>query len=162
LRKELTINTINFILNEKKYTRVVSFHKTLLEFLRDDLSVLSLKEGCGEGECGTCTILINNKPVNSCLVLAVEADGTSIRTVEGETKEGKLTLLQESFKKHHATQCGFCTPGMIMSAQSLLERNDNPSEEEIKEAIEGNFCRCTGYRQIIDAINETAQRKSLT
>ena len=162
MRKELTINTINFILNEKKYTRVVSFHKTLLEFLRDDLSVLSLKEGCGEGECGTCTILINNKPVNSCLVLAVEADGTSIRTVEGETKEGKLTLLQESFKKHHATQCGFCTPGMIMSAQSLLERNDNPSEEEIKEAIEGNFCRCTGYRQIIDAINETAQRKSLT
>lgn len=99
---------------------------------------------------------MDNKPVNSCLILAVEADGTSIRTVEGEVKDGKLSPLQESFKKHHATQCGFCTPGMIMSAQSLLERNPKPDEEEIKEAIEGNFCRCTGYRQIIDAISETA------
>lgn len=99
---------------------------------------------------------MNEKPVNSCLVLAVEADGTTIRTIEGESKDGKLNPLQESVKKHHATQCGFCTPGVIMSATSLLERNQNPNEEEIREAIEGNFCRCTGYRQIIDAIAEAA------
>mgnify|MGYP002813736082 FL=1 len=118
--------------------------------------MLSVKEGCGEGECGACTVLINNKPVNSCLILAVEADGASVRTVEGEVKGGKLSPLQESFKKNHGTQCGFCTPGVIMSAQSLLERNPKPDEEEIKEAIEGNFCRCTGYRQIIDAISEAS------
>jgi carbon-monoxide dehydrogenase small subunit len=127
-----------------------------LEFLHDDLSILSVKEGCGEGECGACTVLIDNKPVNSCLILAVEADGVSIRTVEGEAKDGKLSPLQESFKKNHGTQCGFCTPGVIMSAQALLERNPKPDEEEIKEAIEGNFCRCTGYRQIIDAISEAS------
>ena len=118
--------------------------------------MLSVKEGCGEGECGACTVLINNKPVNSCLILAVEADGASVRTVEGEVKGGKLSPLQESFKKNHGTQCGFCTPGVIMSAQALLERNPKPDEEEIKEAIEGNFCRCTGYRQIIDAISEAS------
>lgn len=129
----------------------------MLEFLHDDLAILSVKEGCGEGECGACTVMLDNKPVNSCLILAVEADGTSIRTVEGEVKDGKLSPLQESFKKNHATQCGFCTPGMIMSAQSLLERNPKPNEEEIKEAIEGNFCRCTGYRQIIDAIFEVTK-----
>lgn len=100
---------------------------------------------------------MDGKPVNSCLILAVEADGTTIRTVEGETKDGNLSPLQESFKKYHATQCGFCTPGMIMSAQALLERDPNPTEEEIKEAIEGNFCRCTGYSQIIEAILETAK-----
>lgn len=132
----------------------------MLEFLHDDLAILSVKEGCGEGECGACTVMLDNKPVNSCLILAVEADGTSIRTVEGEVKDGKLSPLQESFKKNHAIQCGFCTPGMIMSAQSLLERNPKPNEEEIKEAIEGNFCRCTGYRQIIDAISETTKLNS--
>ncbi len=131
-----------------------------MELLHDDLDTLSVKEGCGEGECGACTVLMDNKPVNSCLILAVEADGTSIRTVEGEVKDGKLSPLQESFKKNHATQCGFCTPGMIMSTQSLLERNPKPDEEEIKEAIEGNFCRCTGYRQIIDAISETTKLNS--
>jgi carbon-monoxide dehydrogenase small subunit len=131
----------------------------LLEFLHDDLAILSVKEGCGEGECGACTVLIDNKPVNSCLILAVEADGASIRTVEGEAKDGKLSPLQESFKKNHGTQCGFCTPGVIMSAQSLLERNPKPDEEEIKEAIEGNFCRCTGYRQIIDSISEASSSR---
>ncbi len=148
--------TIEIQINGRKYSRAVPYHKTLLEFLHDDLAILSVKEGCGEGECGACTVLIDNKPVNSCLILAVEADGASIRTVEGEAKDGKLSPLQESFKKNHGTQCGFCTPGMIISAQSLLERNPKPDEEEIKEAIEGNFCRCTGYRQIIDSISETA------
>jgi aerobic carbon-monoxide dehydrogenase small subunit len=143
-----------------KYSRTVPFNRTLLELLHDDLAILSVKEGCGEGECGACTVLINNKPVNSCLILAVEAEGTSIRTVEGETIDGKLNPLQESFKKNHATQCGFCTPGVLMSAQSLLERNPKPNEEDIKEAIEGNFCRCTGYRQIIDAISEAASTRN--
>ncbi|MBU1298066.1 MAG: (2Fe-2S)-binding protein [Bacteroidetes bacterium] len=151
------MKTIELNINGKKYSRTVPFHRTLLEFLHDDLAILSVKEGCGEGECGACTVMLDNKPVNSCLILAVEADGTSIRTVEGEVKDGKLSPLQESFKKNHATQCGFCTPGMIMSAQSLLERNPKPNEEEIKEAIEGNFCRCTGYRQIIDAIFEVTK-----
>ncbi|MDP2209243.1 MAG: (2Fe-2S)-binding protein [Bacteroidota bacterium] len=143
-------------INDRRYSKSVSENRTLLDFLREDLYLLGVKEGCGEGECGACTVLMNGKPVNSCLVLAVEADGTMIRTIEGESKNGKLNPLQESFKKHHATQCGFCTPGVIMSATSLLERNQNPDEEEIKEAIEGNFCRCTGYRQIIDAIAEAA------
>ncbi|RCK73366.1 MAG: Carbon monoxide dehydrogenase small chain [Ignavibacteriae bacterium] len=100
---------------------------------------------------------MDGKPVTSCLVLAVEADGTSITTIEGESVDGKLSPLQEAFKNNHATQCGFCTPGMIMSAKALLQRNPNPTEEEIKDAIEGNFCRCTGYRQIIDAIEEAAK-----
>lgn len=148
--------TIEVQINGRKFSQTVPYNKTLLEFLHDDLAFLSVKEGCGEGECGACTVLMDNKPVNSCLILAVEADGASIRTVEGEVKDGKLSPLQESFKNKHATQCGFCTPGMIMSAQSLLERNPKPNEEEIKEAIEGNFCRCTGYRQIIDSISEAS------
>lgn len=147
---------IKLTVNGKQYRKNVAVNKTLLEFLREDLSLLGVKEGCGEGECGACTVIMNNRPVNSCLVLAVEADGANIITIEGEAKDGKLSTLQESFKINHATQCGFCTPGMIMSAKSLLERNPLPTEEEIKDAIEGNFCRCTGYRQIIDAISEAA------
>ncbi len=129
----------------------------MLDFLREDLSLLGVKEGCGEGECGACTVLMNGKPVTSCLILAVEADGAEIFTIEGESVNGKLSPLQEAFKNNHATQCGFCTPGMIISAKALLARNPNPTEEEIKDAIEGNFCRCTGYRQIIDAIEEAAK-----
>lgn len=129
----------------------------MLDFLREDLSLLGVKEGCGEGECGACTVLMNGKPVTSCLILAVEADGAEIFTIEGESVNGKLSPLQEAFKNNHATQCGFCTPGMIISAKALLARNPNPTEEEIKDAIEGNFCRCTGYRQIIDAIEEAAR-----
>jgi aerobic-type carbon monoxide dehydrogenase small subunit (CoxS/CutS family) len=160
LRKEITIKTIEITVNGRNYTKSVPFHRTLLEFLHDDLAILSVKEGCGEGECGACTVLMNNKPVNSCLILAEEADGTSIRTVEGEVNGEKLSHLQESFKEKHATQCGFCTPGVLMSAQALLERNPKPTEDDIKEAIEGNFCRCTGYRQIIDAISDSANKIS--
>lgn len=129
----------------------------MIDFLREDLSLLGVKEGCGEGECGACTVIMDGKPVTSCLILAVEADGTSIITIEGESVDGRLSPLQEAFKNNHATQCGFCTPGMIMSAKALLERNPEPTEEEIKDAIEGNFCRCTGYRQIIDAIEEASK-----
>ena len=147
----LTVNGI-------KYHRKVSANITLLEFLRKDLALLGVKEGCGAGECGACTVIVDGKPINSCLMLAVEADGKNINTIEGEAKNSKLNILQEAFKNNNGVQCGFCTPGMIMSAKALLDRNPNPTIDEIKEAIEGNFCRCTGYQQIIEAIQIAAKR----
>jgi len=150
------MKTIAFKVNGRKYTRAVEEQKTLLRFLREDLHLTGTKEGCGAGECGACTVLLDGRPVNSCLVLAVEIDGCEVTTIEGVAKDGKLTPLQKSFEKHHAIQCGFCTPGMIMSATALLKRNPKPNKEEIQEAIEGNFCRCTGYAQIIEAIQDAA------
>lgn len=143
---------ITLTVNGRKYTREAPEHKTLLHFIRDELGLTGTKEGCGAGECGACTVIMNGKTVNSCLVLACEADGARIETIEGEARNGKLSKLQEAFDKHHAVQCGFCTPGMIMSTKYLLRKNPKPSVEEIKEGIEGNFCRCTGYKQIIEAI----------
>ena len=125
---------------------------TLLEFLRERLYLTGTKEGCGIGECGACTVLLDGKPVTACLVLAVEADGSEIRTIEGEATDGELSLLQQAFIEAGAVQCGFCTPGMIMSARGLLLRNPNPSDQEIVEAIAGNLCRCTGYEAILRAI----------
>lgn len=142
--------------NGKQYVKEVSETKNLLNFLREDLGLTGTKEGCCAGECGACTVIMNGKTVNSCLVLAVEADGTEIRTIEGEAKNGKLSNLQQAFHKNHAVQCGFCTPGMIMSTKALLEKNPKPSVEEIKKAIEGNFCRCTGYTQIIEAVQDAS------
>lgn len=150
---------ISLKVNSEVYIREVPDHRTLLKFLREDLGLIGTKQGCGAGECGACTVIIDGRAVNSCLVLAVECDGSEIITIEGEGKEGKLSPLQEAFNKHHATQCGFCTPGMIMSARALLDRIPAPGEEDVKEAIEGNFCRCTGYKQIIDAIMEVAEKK---
>jgi len=132
---------------------------TLLNFLRKDLKLFGTKEGCGEGECGACTVIMNGVAVNSCLVLALEAEGAQIVTVEGLSKDGELSILQQEFIKHDALQCGFCTPGMLMSARALLDRNPDPNEEEIKEAIAGNFCRCTGYVPIIAAIASAAKRE---
>jgi carbon-monoxide dehydrogenase small subunit len=125
---------------------------TLLEFLRDRLALTGSKEGCGIGECGSCTILLDGKPVTACLVLAVEADGLDVRTIEGEATDGQLSALQRAFVDAGAVQCGFCTPGMIMSARALLERIPHPSNDEIVEAIAGNLCRCTGYEAILRAI----------
>lgn len=142
--------------NGEKYHTVVAENKTLLRFLREDLNLTGTKEGCGAGECGACTVLLDGRPVNSCLVLAVEVDGHSVETIEGLAKEGVLHPLQEAFIKHQGVQCGFCTPGMIMSAKALLDRNPTPTEEEIKEAIGGNLCRCTGYVPIVAAIKEVA------
>lgn len=132
---------------------------TLLNFLHNELKLFGTKEGCGEGECGACTIIMNGKSVNSCLVLAIEAEGADIITVEGLSKEGQLSILQQEFIEHDALQCGFCTPGMLMSARALLDRQPNPSVEEVKEAIAGNFCRCTGYLPIIDAVLAAAKRE---
>jgi len=147
---------ISFNINGEKVRLEVEPNKTLLKMLREDLNLTGAKEGCGAGECGSCTVIVDGKAVNSCMMLAVEADGKDIVTVEGLAKNGVLDPLQETFIKNAALQCGYCTPGMLMSAKALLKRNPNPSEDDIKEAIGGNLCRCTGYKAIIDAIKEAA------
>lgn len=148
---------VKFTLNGKPFEREVLEHRTLLHFLREDLGYTGTKEGCGAGECGACTVIMNGEAVNSCLVLAAELDGAVLETIEGEAKaDGTLTILQDSFDKHHAVQCGYCTAGMIMSAKDLLRRNAHPDRHAVIEGIEGNFCRCTGYEQIIEAILDAA------
>ena len=150
---------ITVTVNGVKYTHNVPAYMSLLQFLKERLHLTGTKEGCGRGECGACTVIMGGKTVNSCLVLAVEVDGSEIRTIEGEARNGKLTELQKAFLEHGAIQCGFCTPGMIMSGQNLLERNPNPSREEIVEAIAGNLCRCTGYEPIVEAIGAVGQKR---
>lgn len=145
------------VVNGEAVRAMIDPTMTLLAFLRKELSLFGTKEGCGEGECGACTIIMNGVTVNSCLVLALEAQGAAITTVEGLSIDGKLSILQQEFINHDALQCGFCTPGMIMSARALLDRNPDPCEAEIKEAIAGNFCRCTGYKPIIAAIASAAR-----
>ncbi len=146
--------------NGRDYQQEAPDHWTLLRFLREGLGLTGTKEGCGAGECGACTIIMDGLTVNSCLVLAPEADGTVIETIEGEAVAGELSPLQRAFHKHHAVQCGFCTPAMILSIKAFLRTNPRPTVREIQEAIEGNFCRCTGYQQIIEAVQEvTGQRE---
>lgn len=149
---ELTINGVQY------QTRIpASF--TLIQLLRDRLHLTGTKEGCGIGECGACNVLLDGKLVNACLVLGVEADGAQVRTIEGEADGETLSGMQQAFIKHHALQCGFCTPGMIMSARDLLNRTPTPTDDEIVEAIAGNLCRCTGYETIVQAIREVADTK---
>jgi aerobic-type carbon monoxide dehydrogenase small subunit (CoxS/CutS family) len=143
---------ITVTINNETYERDVPEHRTLLEFLRTDAGVTGTKEGCAAGECGACTVVLDGAAVNSCMVLAAEVDGSTISTIEGEAPTDGLSDLQAAFAKHHAVQCGFCTPGMVMSIRSLLDENPQPSVDEIKGRIEGNFCRCTGYQQIIEAV----------
>lgn len=143
---------ISVTVNGHVFQRDVEDHWTLLRFLRDGLGMTGSKEGCGAGECGACTVELAEKTVNSCLVLAVEADGRVVRTIEGEADAGQLSEIQAAFSRNHAVQCGFCTGGMVMSVRDLLQRNPKPTVEEIKEGIEGNFCRCTGYEQIVEAV----------
>ncbi len=147
--------SIKFKLNGKEVNIKTEPNRRLLDLLREDLGLTGTKEGCGIGECGACTVLLNGKAVNSCLILAPQVDGAEITTVEGLTENGKLNLLQENFLKQGAVQCGFCTPGMLMSASALLKENPAPSEEDVKETIAGNLCRCTGYKQIIEAVLKT-------
>jgi carbon-monoxide dehydrogenase small subunit len=147
---------INFLLNKIKININVEPNRRLLDLLRDDFGYTGTKEGCGIGECGACTVIVNKKAVNSCLILACQIDGCEILTIEGLTENGELHKLQKNFLEKGAVQCGFCTPGMIMSAYALLLENPNPTINEIKEAIEGNLCRCTGYKQIIEAVKESA------
>lgn len=147
---------INFKLNGKEISVDVPTYKRALDFLRDDLRLTSVKEGCGEGECGACTIIVNGKNVLSCLMLAVELDGKDVWTLEGLVEKGDI-IIQDAFIKKGAIQCGFCTPGFIMSTKALLNENPDPSDEEIKEALEGNLCRCTGYLKIMEAVKEAAR-----
>ena len=149
---------IDFKLNGREYSLQERDDMRLLDFLREALKLTGTKEGCGEGECGACTVIIDGKAVNSCLVLAPEIDGKEVITVEGLERDGRLHPLQESFIEKGAIQCGFCTPGMLMSAKALLDRNPDPSDEEIMEAIEGNLCRCTGYYKIVQAIRAAAEK----
>jgi len=132
---------------------------TLLDVIRDKLGLMGTKEGCGLGECGACTVIMNGKTVNSCLVLAVEADGKQVTTIEGLARGEKLHPIQQAFVDEGGLQCGFCTPGMIMSAKAMLDENPNPTEDEIKRGISGNFCRCTGYTKIIKSIQTAASKK---
>lgn len=148
---------VNFYVNEEPVELYVDANRTMLNVLRDDLCLTGTKEGCGAGECGACTIIADGKPVNACLVLAPELDGMHITTIEGIAKDGDLSELQKQFVKLSALQCGFCTPGFIMSGTALLQENLNPTREEIKTAIAGNLCRCTGYIRVVEAIEEAAR-----
>lgn len=143
---------IKFTLNGREMEVDVPAHWTLLRLLREKLGLTGTKEGCGIGECGACTVLVDGKPVNACLILAPKAEGRNIETIEGLGREGPLHPLQQSFIDHGAVQCGFCTPGVLMSAKALLDEKPDPTREEIKEAISGHLCRCTGYQQIVEAI----------
>ena len=142
--------------NGVEVERMVDDERTLLAFLREDLGLTGTKEGCGEGDCGACTVLVDGVSVNSCLYLALLAEGRSIVTIEGLEKDGRMSEIQSAFIRHGAIQCGFCSPGMIMSAEHLLEQNANPTEEEIRRGLSGNLCRCTGYQQMVEAITEVA------
>ncbi len=151
---------IDFILNNEKITHEVEPNRTLLSVLREDFDLTGAKEGCGLGECGACTVLLNGKPVNSCLLLAVEADGQDILTIEGLSSGDTLDDLQISFIENGALQCGYCTPGMVITAKALLDDNPHPTEDEVKHAISGNLCRCTGYQKIVKAIMTVAEKDS--
>jgi carbon-monoxide dehydrogenase small subunit len=152
----MTEKRIHLKVNGRDYDLCVPAHMTLLQMLKEKLVLTGAKEGCGMGECGACTVLLDGLAVNACLVLAVSADGAEIRTIEGEAESEGLSPLQKAFIEHGALQCGFCTPGMIMSARELLSRNPKPTRDEIVEAIAGNLCRCTGYEPIIEAIESVA------
>jgi aerobic carbon-monoxide dehydrogenase small subunit len=148
---------IEIKVNQKSYKLDVDPRRTLLELLREEMGLTGTKEGCSIGECGACTVIMNGKTVNSCLVLAVEADGKEITTIEGLADGEKLHPVQEAFMEVGGLQCGFCTPGMIISAKALLDANPDPSDDDIKRAIAGNLCRCTGYTKIFESIRVAAR-----
>jgi carbon-monoxide dehydrogenase small subunit len=143
---------ITLTVNGETHNLLVKANATLTNTLRDQLNLNGTKRGCELGDCGSCTVLINGKPVDSCMVLAVEADGCEITTIEGVAVNGRLDAIQESMHNHAAVQCGYCTPGMVLSAKALLTRNPHPTEAEVREAISGNLCRCTGYVHIVEAV----------
>lgn len=150
---------INFVLNGFEVSVTVEAHKRLIDVLRGPLGHTGTKEGCGEGECGACTVIVDGRAVNSCLYPALEAEGKSITTIEGlRSIDNQLSVIQQAFVEQGGIQCGFCTPGMIMSTKALLDNNPDPGEEEIRDALVGNLCRCTGYVQIIESIKSAADK----
>lgn len=150
--------TVKLVINGETHILEVEHRRTLLEVIRDDLRLTGTKKMCGQGECGSCTVLMDGLAVNACLVLALDADGKRIETIEGVAQGGGLHPIQEAFIEKGAIQCGFCTPGMILTTKALLVKNPKPTEVEIKTAIAGNFCRCTGYARIVDAIQSATVR----
>ena len=155
-KREPIKSTIEMTLNGKKMTLEVPSHRLLLDLLRDEIGLTGTKEGCGTGDCGACTVLLDGKPVNSCLILSGELDGAEVVTIEGLSIEGALHPVQKAFISDGGVQCGYCTPGMLMMAKSFLDENQNPSDEEICLALSGNLCRCTGYAKIIKAVQTAA------
>ena len=151
IKVSINVNGINYTKNIDSTTR-------LIDFIREDLKLKGTKEGCGEGECGACTVIVNGKAINSCLMLASSADGKNVITIEGVSDKDKLHPIQEAFMEVGAVQCGYCTPGMILSAKALLDEKPNADEEEIKEALSGNLCRCTGYQGQLRAIKKYLER----
>jgi carbon-monoxide dehydrogenase small subunit len=148
---------VQLVVNDRPYRVVVAPQTTLLQLIRDHLGLTGTKEGCGKGQCGACTVLMDGQPVNSCLILAVQAQGQRIVTIEGLEQDGELDPVQQAFIDEGAVQCGFCTPGMVLSARALLDRLPHPDEGQIKEAISGHLCRCTGYSAILRAIRRAGE-----
>ena len=149
---------VSMTVNGANYTNDVEPRTLLVHYLRENLRLTGTHVGCDTSSCGACTIIVNGETVKSCTMLAVQCEGAEIKTIEGMATNGKLHPIQESFREKHGLQCGFCTPGMIMSSWQLLERNPNPSEDEIRHALEGNFCRCTGYHNIVNAVQDAASK----
>ncbi len=154
------VHDIEFTLNGEAVAATVPARRLLIHFLRDDLDLLGPKIGCDTGHCGACTILYNGRNIKSCMMLAVQADGADIKTIEGLSADGELTPVQQAFHEHHALQCGYCTSGMVISASYLLEKNPSPSAEEIREGLRGNLCRCTGYVNIVEAVAAAAGKET--
>ena len=149
---------INVEVNGKKITKEISDHTVLSSFLRDTLNLTGTHIGCDTSQCGACVVHVDGKSIKSCTAFAADIDGSKITTIEGLTKNGKMHPMQEAFKKHHVLQCGFCTPGMVMSAIDLLKNNKKPTDQEIRDWLEGNICRCTGYQNIVAAVKEAASK----
>jgi len=149
--------TVTVTVNDTTYEREVEARKLLIHFIRDDLDLTGSHIGCDTGNCGACSVIVDGTLTKSCMMLAVQADGSSVETVEGLADGDELNKLQQSFKDHHALQCGYCTPGMLMSATALLRQNPHPSEDEIKKGLQGNICRCTGYWNIFDAVKAASE-----
>lgn len=153
---------VNVTVNGKKFEKDVEPRKLLVDFIRDDLGFTGTNIGCDTSNCGACTVLLNGKAIKSCTMFAVQVDGYEVYTIEGVANNGELNPLQLAFHKNHALQCGYCTPGMVMSSIDLLTNNKHPTEDEIRKGISGNICRCTGYHNIIKAIKETSQNENLS
>jgi aerobic carbon-monoxide dehydrogenase small subunit len=153
MKKMITLH-----INGREYDLVIPVNRTLTQVLRENIRLTGTKQGCEVGDCGSCTVLLDGQPVNSCLILAVEAEGHEILTIEGLSDEGRLHPLQQAFVEHGGIQCGFCSPGMILTAKALLDKNPSPGRSEIREAISGNLCRCTGYQKIVEAIESVAKK----
>ena len=149
---------INVLVNGKKITKEISDHTVLSSFLRETLNLTGTHIGCDTSQCGACVVHVDGKSIKSCTAFAADVDGSKITTIEGLTQNGKMHPMQEAFKKHHGLQCGFCTPGMVMSAIDLLKNNKKPSDQEIRDWLEGNICRCTGYQNIVAAVKEAASK----